>query len=228
MIDQILEAGGVNAASLKALKGAKLTKSGKVRKESNRKGQPTCYSDFVTKISETHAEEFAAFKAANPDVKQGAIMKFVGNYKKEHNDEYLEFEKAWKEAHPISETQSVAGDTSETPDSQEMNHAVETPAAPPAPVAPAAAVASTKPKKQVKKATITTEVVSPSGTSTLEEFLPFTIDGNIYLRMGSQRPDGNHLWSSGHLWKSDKGKKGKYYGELSDGSINKSAKEPSV
>ena len=224
MIDQILEGGGVNTTSLKALKNIKLTKSGKVRKESARKGLPTCYSDFVTKIMAEKKDEFAAFIAENPDKKRGGPMSFVSKYKKEHPEEYTEFEGIWNHAHPKSEASSDAGDAVEPSEASDVE---ETPPAPVAPVVPTP-VAATKPKKSVKKATITTEVVTPSQVSTLEEFLPFTVDGTTYIRKGCQRSDGNHLWTSGHLWDSNNGVKGKYAGELVDGTINKSAKQPSV
>jgi hypothetical protein len=224
MIDQILEGGGINASSLKALKGMKLTKSGKVRKESVRKGQPTCYSGFVTKIMAEKKDEFAAWTAANPEKKRGGSMTFVSNYKKEHEEEYTEFERVWKQAHPKSETQSEAPEDSQSQAEDSQGEAEEEPVV----VAPPVIVETVKPKKGVRKAAITTPVVTPSGVSTLEEFLPFTIDGTTYLRKGCQRSDGNHLWTSGHLWKSNNGVKSKYAGELVDGTINKTAKEPSV
>ena len=85
-----------------------------------------------------------------------------------------------------------------------------------------------KPKKVAKKA-ITTEVVAPVEVNTVEELLPFTYNGNTYLRMGTQRPNGNHLWTSGHMWMSKKGQKGHHYGELQeDGTIDMNADEPEI
>jgi hypothetical protein len=232
LIDHILEGGGVSASSLKSLGGLKLTKSGKVRKENSRKGQPTCYNAYVTKVTVERKDEFTAWKAENIDKKRGASLSFVAIYRKEHPEEYIEFEKAWKEAHPKSETQSEAPEDSQSQaaDSQGEAEDVEEPVVVATPVVvPAPVVVETvKPKKGVKKAAITTPVVTPSGVSTLEELLPFTIEGTTYVRNGCQRSDGNHLWISGHLWKSNNGVKGKYAGELIDGTINKSAKEPSV
>ena len=86
--------------------------------------------------------------------------------------------------------------------------------------------AATKPVKKAKKA-ITTDVVTPAPVSQVTELLPFAMGPDTYLRHGVQRPDGNHLWTSGHLWASDKGAKGKYIGEIADdGTVNKSAAEP--
>ena len=80
-----------------------------------------------------------------------------------------------------------------------------------------------------KKSAIVTPVVIPAAVNTVEELLPFTMGGVSYLRMGSQRPDGNHLWTSGHLWMSKKGAKGAHVGELQEnGTINTDADEPSI
>jgi hypothetical protein len=50
-----------------------------------------------------------------------------------------------------------------------------------------------------------------------------------YLRMGTKRPDGNHLWASGHIWNSKGGAKGPYVGELQDdGELNEESTEPVV
>jgi hypothetical protein len=75
----------------------------KVKKDHANKGKPTCYSDFVAKVIAEKKDEFAVFIAANPDKKRGGSMTFVSMYKKEHTDEYMEFEKAWNEAHPKPE-----------------------------------------------------------------------------------------------------------------------------
>jgi hypothetical protein len=54
-------------------------------------------------LSESHKDEIAAYKAANPEVKKGVTLTWCGIYKKEHVDEYTEFEKAWNELHPKPE-----------------------------------------------------------------------------------------------------------------------------
>ena len=73
------------------------------KKVNANKGKPTCYSDFVRMLSESHKDEIAAYKAANPEVKKGVTLTWCGIYKKEHVDEYTEFEKAWNELHPKPE-----------------------------------------------------------------------------------------------------------------------------
>jgi len=73
------------------------------KKVNANKGKPTCYSDFVRMLSESHKDEIAAYKAANPDMKKGVTLTWCGIYKKEHVEEYTEFEKAWNELHPKPE-----------------------------------------------------------------------------------------------------------------------------
>lgn len=97
------------------------------------------------------------------------------------------------------------------------------PTAVPAP----AAEPKKKPAKTAKKAdTITTPVVAPIAAAE-PELLPFKMGSETYLRYGTKRPDGNHLWTSGHLWQSNKGKKGEHIGEIQDnGEIDETASEP--
>jgi hypothetical protein len=100
----------------------------------------------------------------------------------------------------------------------------------PAPVAepaPSAPETKKKPVKTAKKAdAITTPVVAPIEAAA-PELLPFKMGVITYLRQGTKRPDGNHLWTSGHLWQSVKGKKGEHIGEIQDnGEIDETASEP--
>jgi len=81
------------------------------KKPSKRAGMPTVYGDFSSKVQKEHAEEIKLFKTANPDLK-GAHMKFVGDYKKSHDEEYKAFEAAWKESHPKDMLESSAEDAS--------------------------------------------------------------------------------------------------------------------
>lgn len=81
------------------------------KKPSKRAGKPTVYGDFSSKVQKEHAEDIKLFKTANPDVK-GAHMKFVGDYKKSHDEEYKAFEAAWKESHPKDALESSAEDAS--------------------------------------------------------------------------------------------------------------------
>lgn len=95
-------------------------------------------------------------------------------------------------------------------------------------VTPAAAPeVKKKPAKTAKKAdAITTPVAAPI-EAVAPELLPFKMGAITYLRQGTKRPDGNHLWTSGHLWQSIKGKKGEHIGEIQDnGEIDETASEP--
>jgi len=232
----------------------KLTKSGKPRKESSNKGKPTSNGDFTKKILSEQKEAVAAFKAANPEMK-GSHLTFVSNYKKEHPGEYEAFKADWIIAHPNSDADSIKEShegsvtlegSTEAPvekpkrvmsDEQKakMKAGREASAAAkkankdsekPVVEESVATPAATKPVKKAKKA-ITTDVVTLAPVSQVTELLPFAMGSDTYLRHGVQRPDGNHLWTSGHLWASNKGAKGKYIGEIADdGTVNKSATEP--
>lgn len=213
MIDLILESSGASISGNTALK---LTKSGKPKKVSDRKGKPTANGDFIKKIRAEHADELKAFQET-AEKKQGAHLVFVSNYKKAHPEEYSSFVAAWTPNRDDSETASTVS-------------AEES-------IAPAPAIAATpltqakKPVKKAQKAQAEsyTPVVAPIQASIVEEMLPFTMGGMTYLRKGCQRPDGNHLWTSGHLWQSKKGLKGSYMGEIqADGMIDTDADEPSA
>ena len=98
-----LKTGGAAVSSGKKSKGEK--------KQSKRAGKPTVYGDFSSKVQKEHAEDVKKFKEANPTMK-GAHMKFVGNYKKDHEEEYKAFEAEWKEAHPKDAVESSPEDAS--------------------------------------------------------------------------------------------------------------------
>jgi hypothetical protein len=78
-------------------------KGNKEKKPSKRAGKATPYGDFSKKVQMEQKDAIKKFKEDNPEVK-GAHLKFVGDYKKSHDDEYKAFEAAWKEAHPKSES----------------------------------------------------------------------------------------------------------------------------
>ena len=82
----------------------------KPKKVSARTGKSTVYGDFSSKIHKEHIDAIKTFKESNPEMK-GAHMIWVGNYKKEHAEEYATFKAAWDLEHPkadVSETSSVA------------------------------------------------------------------------------------------------------------------------
>jgi hypothetical protein len=194
---------------LNASSGTTLTKSGKPRKSSDRKGKTTARSDFGKMICKEKAVEFEAFKATLT-TKRAAHITFASNYKEQHPEVYSAFEAKWQAEH--AEQKQVTLDT-------------------PVPAASAVPVATTEPpkKKPVKtaKKAITTEVVAPIEGSVPDELLPFNMGDKTFLRLGTRRDNGNHLWTSGHLWMSKKGAKGSHYGELrEDGTINMDVEEP--
>ena len=71
----------------------------KEKAASSRAGKPACYGSFSSLIQKSHADEVAAFKAANPDVKS-PHLKWVGKYLEEHKDEYALYKAKWDEEHP--------------------------------------------------------------------------------------------------------------------------------
>lgn len=215
MLQQVLNASSGPSSSL--------TKSGKPRKVSDRKGKTTARSDFNTMICKEKAAEYEAFKATLAS-KRGAHITFASNYKEQNPEVYADFEAKWQakqQATPLEQKQESVADT--------VASVATTPAAsvPSVTTTPAAAAApKKKPVKTAKKA-ITTEVVAPVDSVVTDELLPFSIGDKTYLRLGTRRENGNHLWTSGHLWMSKKGAKGSHYGELrEDGSINMEAEEP--
>jgi hypothetical protein len=209
MLDQVL-----NASSGPS---NRLTKSGKPRKVSDRKGKSTARSDFNTMICKEKAAEYEAFKASLAS-KRAAHIVFASNYKQEHPEVYAEFEAKWKAAQGQLEqaTPQVTAATVDTPSVSPVTQLITQ----------IEKKVAKKPVKTAKKA-ITTEVVAPIQGSVPDELLPFTIGDKTFLRLGTRRDSGNHLWTSGHLWMSKKGVKGSHYGELrEDGTINMEVDEP--
>ena len=235
-------------------------KSKSDKKPSSRTGKSTVYGDFSSKIQKEHVEAIKAFKEANPELK-GAHMTWVGNYKKEHLEEYEAFKTEWDIAHPKVETEDeveeVEGEATEPVKPKKTlspehlaklkagreaakakkdaeKAAAEEEGRSDAPVS----VAAPEAKKTVKKAKKADAVVAPVVVPVVEPVteeegevveLPFKLGAQTYIRLGSSKPDGNHIWASTDLWLSKKGKRGAYAGELmEDGSINTDAEEPKV
>lgn len=212
MIDLMLESSGSSPGKT----NLKLTKSGKPKKVSDRKGKPTPNGDWLKKMKLEHDEEMKAFHDAS-ESKRGTAMTFASTYRKEHEEEYKTFVASWKESHTDSDTGSTVS----------LEETVDV-VAPVVTVVPTAVVPAKKAVKKAQKA-ITTPIAATVQSDVTEEILPFTMGGMTYLRAGYQRPDGNHLWTSAHLWQSKKGAKGAYIGQLQlDGTINTDADEPSV
>jgi len=87
MLGQVLNASSSTSSSL--------TKSGKPRKISNRKGKTTARSDFGKMICKEKAIEFEAFKATLT-TKRAAHITFASNYKEQHPEVYSAFEAKWQ------------------------------------------------------------------------------------------------------------------------------------
>jgi hypothetical protein len=215
----------------------KLTKSGKPRKVSDRKGKPTAHGDFTKMICETMATEIAIFKEAGHDTK-GSHFTFIANYKKQYPEVWAEFQAKWASDYAaLTEGQLVAAAVTEATEPKATEPKATEPKATEA-VEPTSMVSNLvakfetpkKPLKTAKKAVkITAEVVTTLKPAIVQELLPFTFNGNTYLRLGTRCENGNHLWTSGHLWMSKKGQKGHHYGELQeDGTINMDAEEPAM
>jgi hypothetical protein len=266
----------------------KLTKTGKVRKPSSNKGKPTARGDFTKKITAECADDFAAYKEANPDLK-GPHLSWYKHYIDEHKEEYEAFKAAWALEHPKESSEGAEGETESTDgghaggaDSAESAEAtaakpkkvlspehlakmkagreaklaekkaakdlLEAAAKSGAPIAlpqseapePAAAATPAKmkgPKKVTKKVTepvpvaalVPAPVIVAAEPEADPEELPFKHNGLTYIRIGTQKADGNHIWASTDLWHSKKGKRAGYAGELmEDGSINEDAEEPNL
>jgi hypothetical protein len=90
----------------------KLTKTGKVRKPSSNKGKPTARGDFTKKITAEHADDFAAYKEANPDLK-GPHLSWYKHYIDEHKEEYDAFKAAWALEHPKESSDGAEGESSD-------------------------------------------------------------------------------------------------------------------
>jgi len=95
-------------ASVMPVKGAN---GKKPRKVSANKGKPTARGDFTKKITAERADDFAAYKEANPDLK-GPHLSWYKHYIDSHKEEYETFKTAWAIEHPKdmsdSETTEVA------------------------------------------------------------------------------------------------------------------------
>lgn len=215
-----------------------VTKNGKIRKTPKNAGKPTAYGDFSSKIQKEHADEIKAFKAANPEIKSPHFS-YVGNYKKEHADEYNAFEAEWKAAHPKDDSSEEKDETKSETSSQKKRRGPKklSEMTPEERVKHDEAVAARKAKKEAEKETSETapakktkkvkEIVTPIAIVQEDEepeLLPFKHKNKSYLRLGTKREDGSHLWTSGNLWESKKGAKGAYVGSLKeDGTIDDDA-----
>ena len=192
---------------------------------------------WVGTYKKEHLEEYEAFKAewdvAHPKVEEeaeaapasdGDAEKAEVKPKKVLSPEHLAKLKAGREA-------AKAKKDAEKAAAEEEGRSE----APISVVAAAAAIEAKKPVKKAKKAdapapvAVVAPVVAPQEEGELTEELPFKLGVQTFIRLGTSKPDGNHIWASTDLWMNKKGKRGAYAGELmEDGSINADAEEPTI
>ncbi len=225
-------------------KGASSGKVAKPKRAGSERG--TAWASFTKKVIEEHASEFAAFKEA-AEVKQGVAPKFVADYRKSHLAEWESYSVQWKLEHPAtSESASVASADEAVVPAEPATKAPKPKkvSKPKEAKEPTEAKAKKEPKaKKVATAEVAAKAAAPvalalppaptvapvaesaaSSDSEEVELMPFTLDGQTYMR-----PKSGAEWASGDLWYTDaSGGKGNYLGELmEDGSINTDAEEPS-
>lgn len=213
--------------------------------------QKGAHLSFAANYRKEHAEEFAAFSAkwteehpktdSDADVSDAA-SEASGEAEAPAADAN---EKVKKPRKPLSQEHKdamQAGRQKKKAEKEAAAAAAETAAkSSVAPVAAPAAAPVAPAKKQVKQAK-KAEAPAPKVPEPLpespkeaepeeadDEFIPFTLAGKKYVRLGQRRTDGNHIWASGDLWESKKGQKGPYVGVLQDdGKIDNSAEEPEL
>lgn len=198
---------------------------------------------WVGTYKKDHPEEYEAFKTewdlAHPKVEEAAETTSDGEEKSEEKSEV----KPKKTLSPEHLAKLKAGREAAKAKKDAEKAAAEEEGRSDAPVAvsvvaAAAAIEAKKPVKKAKKAepaaaAIVAPVVEPVAVieSVEDEVveLPFKLGTQTYIRLGTSKADGNHIWASTDLWMSKKGKRGAYFGELmEDGSINTDAEEPTV
>jgi hypothetical protein len=193
-----------------------------------KKANPAIYAEFEAKWKTEHpptsdAEE-GATEASGSEAASDAEEKPKSKRGPMSDDQKAKM-KAGREAGAARRAAEKAGL------SVPASAAVPAPVAAPAPE-PAAAAAKKTVKTAKKAATITQPVVQPVEVNTVQEFLPFKVGDESFVRLGCSRADGNHLWVSGHLWQFKKGaphSKGDHYGEIqADGTIDETAEEPKI
>ena len=87
------QTGGASVVATESSKGKK------EKKPSSRSGKPTSWSAFSSMLQKEHAEDIKAYKAANPDLKS-AHLKWVGDYKLSHLEEYETFKTKFEAENP--------------------------------------------------------------------------------------------------------------------------------
>lgn len=200
-------------------------------KESN-PDQKGVHLIYVKKYKDEHADEYKEFEAewkiehpkdAPSEIADGTESETSkSSNRKPMTDEHKAKLKAGREAAAAKKkaAKEAEAETAKIPVAPEFSATtvVVTPSAP-----------AKKAVKTVAKKVVAPVVVVATPEDDDPEFIPFKHLGTNYLRLGSKREDGNHLWASGDLWESKKGAKGKYMGCLQDdGKIDSTAEEPNL
>jgi hypothetical protein len=214
--------------------------------------QKGAHLSFAANYRKEHAEEFAAFSAKwseeHPKTDSDADVSDAASEASGEAPAADASEKVKKPRAPLTQEHKdamQAGRQKKKAEKEAAAAAAEAaakngvaPVAAPA-AAPVAAPAAPV-KKQVKQAkkAEAPKVPEPLPPSPKEEakaeeaddeFIPITLGGKKYVRLGQRRTDGNHIWASGDLWESKKGQKGAYVGVLQDdGKIDNTAEEPEI
>ena len=217
---------------------------------SSRAGQPSCYGSFSSLIQKTHSEDVAAYKAAHPELKSGHLN-WVGEYMKQHAEEYEAFKAKWSEEHPKQPKEPKEKKVRAKKEKEPKSDGEEKPKKVLSPEHLAKMKAGREAKKAKKDAAKSSEsqpavesapespkadAAAPDATAPDAEEKPRTVDevpfkhgGVTYIRLGYAEADGSHTWASADLWLSKKGARGAYVGELQEsGEINEDAEEPAL
>jgi hypothetical protein len=217
--------------------------------------QKGAHLSFAANYRKEHAEEFAAFSAKwseeHPKTDSDADVSDSASEASGEAPAADGNEKVKKPRKPLSQEHKDAMQAGRQKKKAEKEAAaaaaeaaakngVAPVAAAPTPASPVAAPAPAPAKKQVKQAKKAEVPKAPEplpespkeeaeAEEADDEFIPFTLGGKKYVRLGQRRTDGNHIWASGDLWESKKGQKGPYVGVLQDdGKIDNTAEEPEL
>jgi len=199
------------------MKGAHMTFVGNYKKEHAEE-----YKMFEAEWKEAHPKDAVESSAEDASVGDSASVsqEKPAKAKKVLSPEHLAKLKAGREAAKAKkEAEKAAAEEAGKSDSAVAPVAEE----------PKAKKAPKKAKKADTPAAAPVVEVTAVAEEDAPEFLPFKFGGVPYLRLGTKREDGNHLWATGDLWASKKGAKGSYVGCITEsGEIDTDAEEPTL
>lgn len=205
--------------------------------------QKGAHLSFVSNYKKEHAEEWEAFKLAWAEAHPKEAADDASDDGNTMVTASSGSEKPKKVLSPehIAKMQAGRKASKEAKEAAKGAPAAETFSATTVVVAAAPAPMAAPAKKPVKKAAKKAEPIvapvaivsaAPAEATVAEEddspeLIPFKHGGITYMRLGSKREDGNHLWATADLWANKKGVKGDYVGAIQeDGVIDTDALEP--